>query len=385
MLVVNNDLFYSRLPVNEIPLSELLIEDHLFYKLPLNWEVIITDIKNSTLAVQRGLHQTVNLVATGSIIAVLNIAYKAGVTIPFFFGGDGASFLVPPSILGAALRALAIHRENTRKNHDLVLRVGHVNTAVLYEKGLELRISKLRTSSLFAIPVLLGKGLAFAEKMIKGEDEPGQVSPEDPDGLDLSGMECRWDRIKPPQDAYEVVSLLVVPTDQADQQEAFKKVIDQLDLIYGAPSNRRPISATKLKLLTTMARMKLEMRTRLGGNHPVYLAKCWLQGMAGYFYFRTKKGKTYLKQLVELSDTLVIDGRINTVIAGTKEQRVRLERALDEIETAGEILYGLFVSSESIMSCYVRNMNDEHVHFVDGAEGGYTRAAGILKKKISNN
>ena len=37
------------------------------------------------------------------------------------------------------------------------------------------------------------------------------------------------------------------------------------------------------------------------------------------------------------------------------------------------------------MSCYVRNMNDKHVHFVDGAEGGYTKAAGVLKKKISSS
>jgi hypothetical protein len=27
-------------------------------------------------------------------------------------------------------------------------------------------------------------------------------------------------------------------------------------------------------------------------------------------------------------------------------------------------------------------MNENHIHFVDGAEGGYTRAAGVLKKKI---
>jgi hypothetical protein len=38
----------------------------------------------------RGLHETINLVATGSIVAVLNIAYKAKITVPFFFGGDGA-------------------------------------------------------------------------------------------------------------------------------------------------------------------------------------------------------------------------------------------------------------------------------------------------------
>ena len=85
-----------------------------------------------------------------------------------------------------------------------------------------------------------------------------------------------------------------------------------------------------------------------------------------------------------MSDTLIIDGRINTVIAGTSEQREKLNAALDKLESAGEIIYGQHVSNESVMSCYVRNLNDTHVHFVDGAEGGYTKAAAMLKKKISS-
>jgi len=35
------------------------------------------------------------------------------------------------------------------------------------------------------------------------------------------------------------------------------------------------------------------------------------------------------------------------------------------------------------MSCYVRNLNERHVHFVDGAEGGYTNAARVIKQKYS--
>ena len=81
------------------------------------------------------------------------------------------------------------------------------------------------------------------------------------------------------------------------------------------------------------------------------------------------------------SDTLVIDGRINTVISGTREQREMLVDQLKEMEAEGEIYYGLFVSKESVMSCYVRNIKEGHIHFVDGAEGGYTKAASVIKRK----
>ncbi|MFT5165733.1 MAG: hypothetical protein ACI8P3_000961, partial [Saprospiraceae bacterium] len=40
------------------------------------------------------------------------------------------------------------------------------------------------------------------------------------------------------------------------------------------------------------------------------------------------------------------------------------------------------VSQESVMSCYVRNRDDQHIHFVDGSQGGYTQAAIMLKKKL---
>jgi hypothetical protein len=111
------------------------------------------------------------------------------------------------------------------------------------------------------------------------------------------------------------------------------------------------------------------------------LLNTWIRTNLGYFYFKTKKGKVYLHNLVNMSDTLVIDGRINTVISGTAEQRQMLVNELNKLEAEGEIFYGLYVSKESVMSCYVRNLNDRHIHFIDGAEGGYTKAAGMIKQK----
>jgi Protein of unknown function (DUF3095) len=378
---VNNDLFYSRLPVNEIPLTDLLTEEHLFFRIPGNWQVLITDVKNSTAAVQNGLHETVNLIATGSIVAVLNIAYKAGLTVPFFFGGDGASFIIPPTILDKVLLALLRHRDNTRTNFNIDLRVGHVPVQEIYEKEQALNISKLRTSGAFAIPVLLGDGLIYAEKKIKGPDYIFAKLPASGEELDLTGMQCRWDRIKPPENEFEVVSLLVVAREGIKQSLAFKKVMDSVDEIYGSPNIRKPISAAKLKIKATLAKIRLEMRVRMGGFRPGYLMKNWIKTSLGYFYFRTKKGRVYLNNLVDMSDTLIIDGRINTVISGTSKQREQLEEALTKMERDGEILYGLFVSRESVMSCYVRNIKEGHIHFVDGAEGGYTKAASVIKRK----
>jgi Protein of unknown function (DUF3095). len=378
----SSDVFYTRLPVNEIPLRDLLTEEHLFYRVPETWHVIITDIKKSTLAVEQGKAETVNLLATGSIVAVLNIAYKAHLTVPFFFGGDGATFIIPESILTVTLQALRIHQENTEKNYRLNLRVGSVPVSDIYKEGHLLRITKLRASQLFSIPVVLGDGLTYAEKIIKGENYSLDLTSSKLSALDLSGMQCRWDKIKPPQDYDEVVSLIVTAKESEKQAEAFKKVIDKLDEIYGEAERRKPISVPMLKLKSTLEKISQEMRVRFGGYRPIYLLNKWITSLLGHFYFRTRKGRQYLVQLVDLSDTLVIDGKINTVISGTLQQREQLIAALNELETQGFIHYGLFVSKESIMSCYVRNLNEDHIHFVDGSEGGYTKASVMLKRKF---
>jgi Protein of unknown function (DUF3095) len=378
----NQDHFYSNLSTNKIPLYWLLVQKHLFKQVPSDWHVIITDIKSSTAAVNAGLHENVNLIATGSIVAVLNIAFKANITVPFFFGGDGATFIVPPGIVDGVMKSLLKYKENTNENFNIDLRVGIVPVAEIYARGHDLQICKFTSAETFSIPIILGDGLAYAEKLIKGEDYLLSGHDSVSEEIDLSGMQCRWDKIEPPENSEEIVTLIVIAQDYGQQAEVFSKAIHHLDQIYGSPEKRQPISVPKLIFRTSFNSLGQEMKHRLGKINFFELVKSWFINIYGYIYFRTDRGKKYLKQLVEMSDTLVIDGRINTVITGTKKQRLALAQALNQLEKNNKILYAFYVSGESVMSCYVRDLEDDHIHFVDGADGGYTRAAGILKQKI---
>jgi hypothetical protein len=383
MEATNTDRFYSRLPINDLSLPDLLAEPHLFSKVPNNWVVIITDVKNSTKATADGLHQTVNLVATGSIVAVLNLAYKKELTVPFFFGGDGATFIIPPILFDTVLVALQQHQANVLQNFGLSLRVGHVAVSEIYNNAYTLTISKIRATPLLYIPVVLGDGLQFAEKKIKSTDyTPINMAVDELGELDMSGMQCRWDKINPPTVDKEIISLLVIATEAQKQAPVFATVMNTINEVFGNEQQRNPISIQKLKLLATLKKIGDEMRTRFGKQNMGYLLRNWITTLIGKLYFKTKKGKVYLDKLVDLSDTLVIDGKINTVITGNATQRKKLIAALDMLEKENKIRYGLHISKASIMSCYVRNMDDDHIHFVDGDDGGYTKAATMLKEKI---
>ncbi|RZL42375.1 MAG: DUF3095 domain-containing protein [Pedobacter sp.] len=378
----SNHSFYSKIPVKRKSLSDLLLNDEAFNDVPADWQVIITDIRGSTSAVLGGSSENVNYVATGSIVTVLNLAFKAKIAVPFFFGGDGATFIVPSILVELAVKKLMAYQTNVLQTFGLDLRVGSVPVSLIYEQGHKIKLSKYGLSKFFSIPVILGNGLNYAEQIIKDEfykldQEAGEL-----EDVDLDGMQCRWDKISPPADIQEILTLLIVVPDVEKQALNFSSVLKAIDQIYGAVKKRQPISIEKLKLNTTYNRIKTEMRNRIGKIKFFELIQTWFITSLGPLYFLTNKGKSYLKRLVEMSDTLVMDGRINTVISGTELQRQQLFKILDNLEVDGEIIYGFHISNASIMSCYVRDMKDDHIHFVDGAEGGYTKAAAILKGKI---
>lgn len=382
MITTGKEHFYSALPSHRIPLPALLADENLFDAIPDDWHVIITDIKGSTQSVMGGRHQDVNLIATGSIVTVLNIAYSMDITVPFFFGGDGATFIVPPILIDRLMQALALYRSNTAVNFKLELRTGTVPVADIYAKGYSIKITKFSSSKNFIVPIVLGSGLDYAEKIIKGEDYLLSGHTPQTEELDLTGMQCRWDTIPPPKDKEEIVTLLIIAQNVEKQAQVYGKVLQKMDELYGPQDMRQPISVARLKLKTTFSRLGTEMRVQLGKIKWFELFRNWVVTFSWYIYFSTNKGRTYLKSLVDMSDTLVIDGKINTVITGTIAQRTSLQKLLDEMEAGGEIIYGLHISSASVMSCYVRNLEDEHIHFVDGSDGGYTQAAKMLKGKL---
>ncbi|MEZ4698830.1 MAG: DUF3095 family protein [Rhodothermales bacterium] len=381
MPAVSDASFFADLPVHSIALSDLLGHEALFMEIPAGWHVVVTDIKNSTRAHRAGRHEEINLIAAGSIIATLNLARRERLAIPFFFGGDGASMIVPEGLLAPVLGALSTHRTQTMESFGLDLRVGSSSVASLYEAGHPLRIARLALTGRYAIPILLGTGLSEAERRVKQADE-GLAASNFDDALDLSGMECRWDRIEPAHAAHEIVCLLVNAGAGRSQAAAFRAVVELIDRVYGSPEARNPVSTSRLRLDPGFQKIALETRVRLGRLSLSHLVSNWALTQGSRIgYFAREAGRSYKQALVEQTDTLVIDGRINTVIAGTAAQRAALDAGLADMEAAGEIAYGLFVCRESIMSCYITDRSDRHIHFVDGSDGGYTMAATLLKGK----
>ena len=377
--------FYKNIAKSSLPLAELLIEDQLFFSVPSDWFIVVTDIENSTNAVAKGLHNDVNLSATGSIITVLNTLKRINknIKIPYFFGGDGSTFIIPKAVLSPVLLALNDYSQHIKKSTQLNLRVGHLKVQKVYDNQVSLRISKVSHNSYLTTPVVLGNGLKYAEEIIKERFKPSDISSKPHVELNLNGMECRWDKIYPNKTDKKVVCLLVDCDNEDIQAQVYSDIMSEIDTVFGPLESRNPISIGKLKLDPSIKKIKNEMYAKLGKYKITYLISNWFITLIGVFYFKFfKDGKKQKQRIALLTDTLMIDGFLNTVISGTNAQVEQLKSKLDQLENHSKIIYGIHVTHASIMSCYIEDRKEKHIHFVDGTEGGYTSAAMMFKEKF---
>jgi Protein of unknown function (DUF3095) len=378
--------FYRDIKALRLPVAKAF-EDHSFFELPPDWFVVIADIKNSTAAVAEGKHNDVNLIAAGSLIAALNIAKEKGVEIPFFFSGDGGAVIVPSEIADDVVAGLHRHNENASKNFGLTMHIGSLSVADISSSGAALRIAKIQIGENLSKALLVGNGLKVAEQQIKRKSgNELQIPPSDL-ALNMTGLECRWDKVKPPTDENEIVCYLVEATNQAMQTDVYRDVLTTMDDIYGPLEGRSPLSVNRLKLLLNLKKIENEMKAKFGGWRIRYYVGTFLENFLGLFFFGLNlklggiKGQDYLSQLIANADTLTIDGRINTIISGKTEKRKLLVNYLKTQEEKGVLIFGHHISKESIMTCYIENINAKHIHFVDGSDGGYTEASKELKAK----
>jgi hypothetical protein len=383
---VNSDNFYKNLKASETSLPELLRRGG-FVDVPGDWFVIVADVKNSTAAVNAGHHNDVNLVAASSLLVPLNIAKDAGVEIPFFFTGDGGTVLVPPVLLKEVLVGLNIHNANSIRNFNLELHSGSLSVESIRQSGHSLKMAKVRFGKNMSKAVVIGNGLQYAETIIKGPAQSDETNISGPNMLNLDGLECRWDRIKPPVAENEVVCYLIEGINPELQAEVYADVLQRMDEIFGTQEKRNPISFERLRLLLSVNKIKREMIARFGKWKQSYLATTFLKTFLGRLYFKFNwkinnlRGQEYLKQVVTNADILTIDGRINTIISATRDKQNSFIQYLTQLEQMDRLVFGHFISRESVMTCYIQNRNENHIHFVDGADGGYTEAAKELKGK----
>jgi hypothetical protein len=373
--------FYSLLPTFEGFAN--IMDPARYHPLPDDWLIGLTDVVSSTQAIADGHYKAVNT-AGASVIAAVTNALK-GRAFPYVFGGDGASFAVPSRDRDLVRATLAATAAWTRDELGLDLRAALVPVSAVKEQALNVEVARFAPSKNVSFAMFMGGGLAWAERAMKA----GQfaVLPA-PSGTlpDLSGLSCRWNDI--PATRGLILSLVVAPVTHGDP--AFRKLVEDLlaelesssevvrPVPDGAPGVGWPppgldleahasrqdgesFFARRLKVLlgTLIAYIVMKLGIRLGGFDPA----------------------VYRREVVENSDFRKFDDNLRMTLDCTPALADRIEQRLAVARAAHVARFGLHRQPAAIMTCIVPSISDSnHVHFVDGAAGGYALAAKMLKQ-----
>src|ERR1700704_1333972 len=182
--------FYRDLPVLEFAQS---IETARHAQAPGDWWIVVADVIGSTKAIEAGAYKKVNTVGVACIAAVINV--DRSVEMPFVFGGDGATFAVPGSLVERVIPALREAQRLSRESFDLSLRVGMIQIASLLDNGLRVGVAKVRLSPNITQPTFSGRGWEEAERMVKDPLANGVLRVQEDEGPcegSFEGFECRW-------------------------------------------------------------------------------------------------------------------------------------------------------------------------------------------------
>jgi hypothetical protein len=379
MTAGGSDIFYGGIPVFRG--FARLMDPVLYAPLPDDWTVGVADIVESTRAIAAQRYKVVNMAGAAVIAAITNALQ--GREFPFVFGGDGASFAVAAADLAVASEALAATAAWVRHDLDLVMRVALVPMAAIRAHGVDVRVARFGPSANLSYAMFSGGGLGFAEAAMKrGEfavaPAPSGTQP------DLTGLSCRFEEI--PSARGLILSVLVVPAQGADPL-AFRRVIeDVIQLVEKSPDAGRPVPPNGPPLRWPPQGVDYEARAARGG--PLFARKSMVLAITLWAYvvmrFGIKVGnfvpKTYVQQVVENSDFRKYDDGLRMILDCTEELAQALTERLTHAAANGIVRYGLHRQDAAMMTCFTPSvMRSDHVHFIDGARGGYASAATALK------
>jgi hypothetical protein len=373
------EAFYGTIPVFRG--FTRLMEPSLYRPLPEDWTVGVADIVESTKAIAAKRYKAVNMAGAAVIAAVTNAL--DGREFPFVFGGDGASFAVAPDDLPRAREALAATAAWVKEDLDLVLRVALVPVSAIRTQGVDVRVARFGPSANLSYAMFSGGGLGWAEAAMKRGEFAVDAAPPGAQP-DLSGLSCRFEEI--PSARGLILSVLIVPARGADPL-AFRNVIeDVITLVERSPDQGRPVPEQGPPLRWPPQGVDYEARAARGGSLAMRRAYVFAYTLFAYLIMRfgIKVGgfvpQTYIRQLVENSDFRKYDDGLRMILDCTTELETELSRRLAAAADVGIIRYGLHRQDAAMMTCFTPSATrPDHVHFIDGARGGYASAATALK------
>ncbi|MBO0125781.1 DUF3095 domain-containing protein [Agrobacterium sp. OT33] len=385
-MIAADDAFLTGLPVFRH--FEDVADPALYRALPSGWGLAIADIVDSTAAIGAGRYKAVNMAGAAVISGISNSLGRHD--LPFVFGGDGAAVAVPADGLPLAGRTLSNVQRWVKDDLDLAMRVALVPIEDIRANGFDVRVARFQASEDVSYAMFSGGGNSWAEaRMKQGQYSlPAAGTGERPD---LTGLSCRWNPI--PASHGKVVSIIAVPGPARDMPAFRQLVVDLVDLAAQDARDGHPVPEDGPKLGFVKEGLGLEARAGaayrdgwgqkrrslriLGESLLVNLLD--LTGLSLGRFNATR----YRRSVASNTDFRKFDDGLKMTVDIDAERLEEIRARLEQGRLSGTCYFGLHEQDAALMTCIVPSpLSRDHMHFVDGADGGYAAAASRLKQQM---
>jgi hypothetical protein len=292
--------------------------------------------------------------------------------------------LIPGELRDQTRAALKGIQKIARDTLALEMRCALVPVGAVRAEQRDVKIAYQALGPARKLAMMAGGGIDAAEAIIKSEKgAPFIVNADDAtEDADLSGLSCRW---KPLQSQRGVMlSIIVRATDPSSAlPRAYREVHDGIE--RAVARNVCPVAQSNLKAVWPPRGADRERA--FGGT----LFGVYGTSLLGLISERTGitiggfNGRAYAASLQAHSDYRKFADSLRMVIDCTRAEADGIESILKAAREQNRIEYGLHRASSALMTCFVSSTDDGgHVHFIDGADGGYALAAQELKSQIES-
>ncbi|MDK3075619.1 DUF3095 domain-containing protein [Sedimentitalea sp. JM2-8] len=378
--MTRNDTFYDTLP--RVGSFAALAKPDVYTPLPNDWTIGAADIVGSTDQIAKGRYKTVNMVGAAVISSQINAS--GGKTFPYVFGGDGATFACDTEMAALSARALGVMKRWASEEFGLDLRVAQVPVADIRAAGRDVRVARFRASDSVDYGMFSGGGISWAESEMKRgrfalSAAPAGAIP------DLTGLSCRWNNAKSRNGS--ILSVVIEP-ELPGPRDAFAAVASQvIALADTLERGGHPLPPDGPGVSWPPPGLDLDAHVSRGAGS---LRKRKIQLLFGnliaWLFFKSgvKAGAFdpahYARMVSNNADFRKFDDGLKMTLDCDPDTIATIRSLLERAERDGILRFGLFEQAEAMMTCFVPSVTqDNHIHLVDGASGGYAQAAARLK------
>ena len=373
---------YEELPVFDA--FEQVSDPKIYTPLPDAWQVGAADVVKSTDALKAGRYKSVNMAGAAIVGAVRNALEPS--SFPFVFGGDGAILAIPPEAAERAREAMAATVNFAAEDLDLDLRVGMISVAAIRAAGHDLRVARYAASPQAVFAMFSGGGASFAEAELKA----GRISigPAAKDARpNLAGLSCRWTPIEAKRGL--ILSLLAAPVAGAPATAFQDLAAEIIGITQREERGGHPVPEEGPEFALNPKAMRIEAAATRNTQPLISrFGKILSEMLLAIMLDKTGRSlggfnpRSYRGWVTRNSDFRKYDDALRMTIDCSVATSEKLEALLAKAEAERVVDYGLHRQESALMTCIVPNyLNDDHVHFLDGAGGGYALAALDLKAK----